>query len=106
MPGIDGKLTARDQTLIHDWIRAHWKHKGCPICGTFDQWLWGGDILTDELSDGTVPYVVFFCRTCAYSVRFNAVMMGLYAPIDAPALQIMPATPSTSLPIRETHRGS
>lgn len=63
-----------------DWIRKNWTNPTeCPICGSDD---WGiGDHLVEmrPLSpDGPVyPQFFVYCKKCAYTIFFNAVIAGL-----------------------------
>lgn len=101
MPGPDGRLSDWDITHIRRFLadaRAASKAAGqevpdahaCPYCRSVT-WVMGQHIVLDEIptqppaayliqtESGTpvVPYVVFFCTRCAYTMRFNAAMMGL-----------------------------
>lgn len=63
-----------------DWIRKNWTNPTeCPICGSDD---WGiGDHLVEMRSlspDGPVyPQFFVYCKKCAYTIFFNAVIAGL-----------------------------
>lgn len=107
MPGHDGRLT--DQEIAH--IRTTLPSKRdagmspahrCPYCG-HDDWTMGRHLVADQILAGSimgpvVPYVVFFCTRCAYTMRFNAVMLGLF-----PATSVNPRVIETAPPSGGTH---
>jgi predicted nucleic-acid-binding Zn-ribbon protein len=62
-----------------DWIRQNWhKPTHCPICGS-DNWAIGDQIVEmRSLFRGSVyPHFFVYCKKCAYTIFFNAVIAGL-----------------------------
>lgn len=67
------------------WIDEHWTgQKECPICKNSVWFV--GDVMgemremhpTKRLISGSLyPMVVVSCRTCGYTLLFNAVVIGL-----------------------------
>ncbi len=92
MPDSSGALTPADHDKIKAWFAAHWKDPvACPVCKT-SQWTYGGFIVKairnapDALQPGTAafPYLPVSCNTCAHTMFFAVIPMGLYA---APPVQ-------------------
>jgi predicted nucleic-acid-binding Zn-ribbon protein len=104
MPDIDGKLSADDiaQINLHLSLKRPTGGYPCPYCASLN-WVLGQHIVTDSTGSGysmmsqeraawKVPYVVYFCTNCGYSMRFNAVMIGLYTPKAHPSPVYPPQT--------------
>ncbi len=80
MPNPSAEISQEDRAKIDRWLVDKWKVRNCPICGTA-KWLAAHHFLLDETpgpdASIVVPYVALFCANCAYTVRFNAALMGL-----------------------------
>jgi hypothetical protein len=74
----------REQTI--EWLVEHWADAVCPICQTrswsignvteLREWASGGGIV---LGGGrSFPLVPVTCKTCGYTVLFNAIKMGIH----------------------------
>lgn len=67
-----------------NWIRDHWKSpQSCPVCH-HSEWRVGniveGRLYGEPISVGALyPYVPYTCTTCALTLFFNAIDMGLFA---------------------------
>lgn len=106
MPDREGRLTPDDVAIVRAFLRgkARLNPHRCPYCDT-TEWLMGNHIVTDEIpadlddleredlagrpvaarvARHAVPYIVFFCTNCAYTMRFNAAMMGFYGDEELP----------------------
>jgi hypothetical protein len=67
-----------------NWIRAHWTgSQSCPVCKN-SEWRVGNIVEArlygEPASVGALyPYVPYTCTTCALTLFFNAIDMGLFA---------------------------
>src|SRR2546423_1246187 len=95
MPTGDGRLTDADVQIIKDYLKGKAKvdPHPCPYCGT-SRWIWGGHLVIEEVPtriipagspQPVVPYVLFFCENCAYTMHFNAALIGIRIGEDVPS---------------------
>jgi hypothetical protein len=93
MPDQHGRLTEADHEKIRAWWTGRWNEPvTCPVCKTND-WGVGEHVVllsrhaNDAFRPGTPAYMMITvgCKTCAHTMLFNAVHIGIVAPYD-PAL--------------------
>lgn len=86
----DHSLTPDQRRITEAWVKEHWAgSKACPIC-TQSKWSIAEHVVQPvthspigalNLGGGPAyPAVPMICNTCGYTVYFNAVIMGLFAP--------------------------
>lgn len=72
-----------DDLKVIDWIRKNWtKPTECPICGS-DDWGISDQIIemrSFSLSHPVYPLFFVYCKKCAHTIFFNAVIAGLVGP--------------------------
>ena len=87
MPDSSGALTAADNEKIQGWWARHWKAPViCPVCKN-NEWSIAGHVvsITRHASDGMIggtqnyPHIMVLCTTCAHTMFFNAVSIGVSA---------------------------
>jgi predicted nucleic-acid-binding Zn-ribbon protein len=88
MPDDNGKLSPEEKKKITDWLQKRWKESPkCPISGD-DDWAIGDHAITPVImgkqggifGDVGYPHIMLICKTCGYTILFNAVMMGIFPP--------------------------
>jgi predicted nucleic-acid-binding Zn-ribbon protein len=109
MPDINGTLNPEDNAKIQKWWSGHWKGTVvCPVCKT-TEWTQAPHVVNiqrhavDANAPSTIsyPHIVVTCKSCAHSMFFNAVQIGVSPaaaqalPIPLPPVPIFPA-PSTT----------
>jgi hypothetical protein len=82
-------LTKEQITRLKEWVANHWKGDGnCPVCHS-NNWEVGSHLIVSPIispSGGmrfggpVYPYAFITCTVCAYTLHFNAVMIGLMPP--------------------------
>jgi hypothetical protein len=91
MPDATGALTPSDNDKIQNWWNLHWKSPvTCPVCKTLE-WTVAPHVVNiqrhaiDAAVGNTVsyPHIVVTCKSCAHSMFFNAVQIGVSAPSNA-----------------------
>jgi hypothetical protein len=110
MPDSNGVLSPEDNAKIQRWWLGHWKNPVvCPVCKT-TEWTQAPHVVniprhaTDAYVTNTIsyPHIVVTCQSCAHSMFFNAVQIGVSAPspqqIPIP-LPPIPAFPPPSDPL-------
>jgi predicted nucleic-acid-binding Zn-ribbon protein len=87
MPDEHGRLTEADNDLIERWWGQHSKDSViCPICKTTN-WKIARHLVNiqSDVADAnaskapTYPHIIVTCKSCAYSMFFNAVQIGIAA---------------------------
>ncbi len=70
------------------WFEIHWKDPvQCPVCRT-EKWTIGAYYAVMQTAvppnplAPVLPYIQVQCNECAYTMLFNAVAMGLWAPYN------------------------
>ena len=85
MPDEEGILSQEERAVVAAWINQKWdqRPKLCPVSGE-TTWVIGRHIVApvtqgvSGLTGGaTYPLVQLICRDCAYTMLFNAVMIGI-----------------------------
>jgi hypothetical protein len=85
MPDETGALTPPDNEKIQNWWNQHWKGPViCPVCKT-TEWTVTPHVVNIQRHaiDATVantvsyPHIIVTCKTCAHSMFFNAVQIGI-----------------------------
>jgi hypothetical protein len=85
MPDIKGTLSSADNEIIQRWWTQHWKEPVvCPVCKT-TEWTTAPHVVNflrhavDAAVNNTVsyPHIVVTCQSCAHSMFFNAVQIGV-----------------------------
>jgi hypothetical protein len=88
MPDEHGQLNEVDNDLIERWWSQHSKDSvTCPVCKTTD-WKLGAHLVNVEghaadvngSNRPTYPHVIVTCKSCAHSMLFNAVQIGIATP--------------------------
>ena len=88
MPDEHGLLSKADNDSIQRWWDQHWKEPViCPVCKTTD-WSLSSHLAnvqrfaTDANASNTptYPHIIITCKSCAHSIFFNAVQIGIAAP--------------------------
>ena len=88
MPDDNGILSPDEKNKIINWLGTHWKVPSiCPISGD-NNWAIGDHAVTPVISGkqggvfGNVGYqhIMLICKTCGYTMFFNAVMLGIFPP--------------------------
>jgi hypothetical protein len=103
MPDINGVLSPEDNAKIQKWWLGHWKAPVvCPVCKT-TEWTQGPHVVNiarhavDGFAPNTIsyPHIVVTCQSCAHSMFFNAVQMGVSAshPQPLPSMVPLPSPP-------------
>jgi hypothetical protein len=101
MPDATGRLTQADNETIKRWWDLHWKAPvTCPVCKT-EEWTLGSHVLNfqrhaaDATAPGsqTYPHIAVACKTCAHTMFFNAVNVGVAAAWAPPQSQGVVANP-------------
>jgi hypothetical protein len=85
-----GKLNQEQKDRVIDWFNKKWtaRSKDCPICTTNGWEL--SEYVVQPVTQSPVgqmnlggapayPAVLLICKTCGYTMAFNAVMIGLFA---------------------------
>jgi len=89
MPDEHGLLSKEDNDSIQRWWGQHWKDPViCPVCKTTD-WSLASHLVnvqrfaTDANASNTptYPHIIVTCKFCAHSMFFNAVQIGIAAPL-------------------------
>jgi len=89
MPDEHGLLSKADNDSIQRWWGQHWKDPViCPVCKTTD-WSLASHLVnvqrfaTDANASNTptYPHIIVTCKFCAHSMFFNAVQIGIAAPL-------------------------
>lgn len=85
MPDSSGRLTNEDLQKVNTWWNTKWKGPViCPVCKT-STWSTAAHVMqmyrlaADAQAAGTSSYqfVAVSCRTCAHTLLFNSVSMGV-----------------------------
>jgi hypothetical protein len=85
VPDLSGAMTAADNEKLQRWWSEHWKTPViCPVCKT-SEWIAAPHIvnIARHAPDANVnnsvsyPHVLVSCKTCAHSMFFNAVQIGV-----------------------------
>jgi hypothetical protein len=85
MPDETGALTPPDNEKIQNWWNQHWKGPvTCPVCKT-TEWTVAPHVVNIQRHaiDATVantvsyPHILVTCKSCAHSMFFNAVQIGI-----------------------------
>jgi RNase P subunit RPR2 len=93
MPDSTGALTPSDNDKIQNWWNQHWKAPvTCPVCKT-TEWTVAPHVVNiqrhaiDAAVANTVsyPHIVVTCKSCAHSMFFNAVQIGISASRPVPS---------------------
>jgi hypothetical protein len=85
MPDEHGGLTEADNDLIERWWGQHSKHSViCPVCKTTN-WKIVGHIVkiqrnAADANGSTYPHIIITCNSCAHSMFFDAVRIGITMP--------------------------
>ena len=86
MPDEHGQLNEADNDLIERWWTQHSKDSViCPVCKTTN-WKVAGHLVNiqGDAANGsnrpTYPHVIVTCKSCAHSMLFNAVQIGIATP--------------------------
>jgi hypothetical protein len=110
MPDSAGALTPDDNAKIRSWWEQHWKDPVvCPVCKT-REWTIAPHVVNlqrhalDSLVANTVsyPHIVVTCKTCAHSMFFNSVQMGISLRHEAPTnalASLLAAAPNLGAPV-------
>src|SRR5689334_930907 len=88
MPDEHGHLNEADNDLIERWWGQHSKDSViCPVCKTTNwkvaQHLVNIHVDTADANGSdmpTYPHVIVTCKSCAHSMLFNAVQIGIATP--------------------------
>lgn len=85
MPNSYGKWYSKERDQVLAWINDKWTHgKDCAVCGNRN-WALGEYAVAPvplaasviSTSAPTFPHAMVTCKTCAYSMFFNTVVMGI-----------------------------
>jgi hypothetical protein len=102
MPDSTGALTSSDNEKIQNWWNLHWKAPvTCPVCKT-SEWTVAPHVIniqrhaTDAAVGNTIsyPHIVVTCKSCAHSMFFNAVQIGVSASHPVPQFSNALANPT------------
>ena len=105
MPDSTGVLTPSDNDKIQNWWNLHWKAPvTCPVCKT-SEWTVAPHVVNlqrhaiDASVGNTVsyPHIVVTCKSCAHSMFFNAVQIGVSVPHPLPPFPNTPVNPNPYL---------
>lgn len=92
MPDLSGQLTTDDIAKIHQWWIGRWKDPVvCPVCKS-QEWGMASHVVTlhRNANDAFIPttqnypHLLVGCKTCAHTMLFNAVQMGISLPYIEP----------------------
>jgi hypothetical protein len=104
MPDSSGRLSQADNDTIKRWWDQHWKEPViCPVCKTSD-WSLGPHIVNVQrhaadagvANTPTYPHILVSCKTCAHTMFFNAVTIGVAA-AEAPPVEAVLAKIKTRI---------
>jgi hypothetical protein len=86
MPNEKLFLTEDEKALFRKWLDSNWADPQiCPFCHN-NSWAMGqqlvapvtiGPNMSTTLGGPVVPLVFLLCQVCAYTMFFNAVMVGV-----------------------------
>jgi predicted nucleic-acid-binding Zn-ribbon protein len=85
LPDQGGKLTESEKQKVVSWLKEKWiEPTNCPICKV-NEWLVGDHVITPVLvgekgallGNIAYPHVLLICKTCGYTIFFNAVKLEI-----------------------------
>lgn len=87
---MDVQLSADQRKQVIEWLNTQVGSLRCPVCATEDSWVIGE--VSARLQRGMntpqgYPVVVVVCSNCAYTLLFNALLIGLDQPDAKPESQ-------------------
>src|SRR5690348_14914385 len=92
MPDEHGQLNEADNDLIERWWTQHSKDSViCPVCKTTN-WKVAGHLVNiqgnpvNSSNRPTYPHVIVTCKSCAHSMLFDAVQIGIATPLRPAAV--------------------